>query len=168
MKVVKPTAGTLLFLAMMGAAVAAGPRIVNSGEMLDAEETAKILRSDAFVTRSIRQTEGPASVALRIPFGFGSAKVPESAMPQLEAMSKAIRQVGVKIMIEGHTDSTGNPDYNRKLSEKRASAVRDVMVATYGVDPNELAVTGMGKDRPLPDIAPTSSGNRRVEFRVDR
>jgi len=59
-------------------------------------------------------------------------------------------------MIEGHTDSTGNPDYNRKLSEKRASAVRDVMVATYGVDPNELAVTAWARTEPLPDIAPTT------------
>jgi len=41
------------------------------------------------------------------------------------------------------------------------------MVATYGVDPNELAVTGMGKDDATGYCA-DSSGNRRVEFRVDR
>jgi OOP family OmpA-OmpF porin len=62
----------------------------------------------------------------------------------------------------------GNPDYNTRLSAKRASAVRDVLVANYGVDRNELRVLGMGKSRPLPNLDPSSGENRRVEFRADQ
>jgi outer membrane protein OmpA-like peptidoglycan-associated protein len=148
-------------------ALAAGPLVVGSGEKVDAQAVAKILQSNAFVTRSIRD-DPPSSVALRIPFAFGSSKVPESAMSQLEAMSQAIKQARARVVIEGHTDSVGNPDYNVRLSQKRASAVRDVLVSSYGVDRNELKVVGMGEARPLPDLEPTSGENRRVEFRADR
>jgi outer membrane protein OmpA-like peptidoglycan-associated protein len=146
---------------------AAGPLVVQQGEKVDAAEVAKIL-NPGFVTRSIREPDAPASVALRIPFTFGSAKVPDSAMPQLEAMSQAIKQAGTKVLIEGHTDSVGNDDYNLRLSQQRAAAVRDVLVSTYGVDRNELKVVGMGKGRPLPALDPASGENRRVEFRADR
>ncbi len=72
------------------------------------------------------------------------------------------------MLIEGHTDSIGNADYNLRLSQKRAAAVRDVLVANYGVDRGELKALGVGKERPLPDIEPASGENRRVEFRADR
>jgi outer membrane protein OmpA-like peptidoglycan-associated protein len=146
---------------------AAGPLVVQQGEKVDAAAVAKIL-NPGFVTRSIRETETPASVALRIPFAFGSAKVPDSAMPQLEAMSQAIKQAGTKVLIEGHTDSVGNDNYNVRLSQQRAAAVRDVLVSAYGVDRKELNVVGMGKARPLPELDPASGENRRVEFRADR
>jgi outer membrane protein OmpA-like peptidoglycan-associated protein len=148
-------------------AMAAGPLVVQSGDKVDPQEVAKILKSGAFATRSIRD-EPPASIALRIPFAFGSSQVPQSAMPQLEAMAQAIKQVGARVVIEGHTDAMGNPDYNTRLSAKRASAVRDVLVANYGVDRNELRVLGMGKSRPLPNLDPSSGENRRVEFRADQ
>ena len=150
-----------------GSAQAAGPLVVPQGEKVDAAAVAKIL-NPGFVTRSIREPDTPASVALRIPFAFGSSKVPDSAMPQLEAMSQAIKQAGTKVLIEGHTDSVGNDAYNVRLSQQRAAAVRDVLVSTYGVDRNELKVVGMGKARPLPDLDPASGENRRVEFRADR
>jgi OOP family OmpA-OmpF porin len=89
-------------------------------------------------------------------------------MPQLEAMSQAIKQAGTRVLIEGHTDSVGNDDYNLRLSQQRAAAVRDVLVSSYGVDRKELKVVGMGKERPLPNVDPANGENRRVEFRADR
>ena len=150
-----------------GSLWAAGPLVVQQGETVDAAAVAKIL-NPGFVTRSIREPDTPASVALRIPFAFGSAKVPDSALPQLEAMSQAIKQAGTRVLIEGHTDSVGNDEYNVRLSQQRAAAVRDVLVSTYGVDRKELKVVGMGKERPLPNVDPANGENRRVEFRADR
>jgi OOP family OmpA-OmpF porin len=71
------------------------------------------------------------------------------------------------IRIEGHTDSTGNADANRRLSESRANAVRQYLMAK-SVAPDRLEGRGYGPDRP---IAPntTSKGralNRRVEFNI--
>jgi outer membrane protein OmpA-like peptidoglycan-associated protein len=145
--------------------LAAGPLVFESGDKVDPQEVAKILKSGGFVTRSIRD-EPPASVALRIPFAFGSSNVPQSAMPQLEAMAQAIKQADAKVVIEGHTDAVGNADYNVRLSAQRANAVRDVLVRNYGVDRSDLKVVGLGKERPLPNVDPASGENRRVEFRA--
>jgi outer membrane protein OmpA-like peptidoglycan-associated protein len=152
---------------LAGPVFATGPLIVESGAAIDPQEIAKILKPP-LLTRSIQMDTAPASVALRIPFALGSAKVPNASLPQLQAMSQAIKQSGAKVLIEGHTDVSGNPETNLRLSQRRAAAVRDVLVASYGVDRNELRVVGLGKSRPLPDVDPASSANRRVEFRADQ
>lgn len=151
---------------LVNVALAAGPLVVGSGDKIDPQEIAKILNPMA--TRSIRADDVPPSVALRIPFALGSAKVPKASMPQLEAMSQAIKQAGAKVLIEGHTDATGNAENNLRLSQRRANAVRDALVASYGVDRSELRVVGLGESRPLPELNPMNGENRRVEFRADR
>jgi len=161
-----PLAASAIFLAV-NMAFAAGPLVVGTDAKIDPQEIAKILKPQ-IVTRSIRNDDAPQSVALRIPFALGSARVPKDSMPQLEAMSQAIKQVGAKVLIEGHTDARGNPESNLRLSQRRANAVRDVLVANYGVDRNELKVAGLGESRPLPDRDPASSENRRVEFRAEQ
>jgi OOP family OmpA-OmpF porin len=69
-----------------------------------------------------------------------------------------------KAVIEGHTDSTASDAYNQKLSERRAHAVMDALVHTYGIDANRLAAAGYGESKPIADNA-TLAGraqNRRV------
>jgi outer membrane protein OmpA-like peptidoglycan-associated protein len=74
---------------------------------------------------------------------------------------------GLKIAVEGHTDSVGGDDYNMKLSVNRAGAVRDFLVA-QGVPAASVTSQGFGKTLPVADNA-TASGrqqNRRVELVV--
>lgn len=69
-----------------------------------------------------------------------------------------------KIKITGYTDSIGSEAYNKKLSLRRADAVRNHLVK-LGVDPNKMEVTGMGKSNPVASNK-TKAGrakNRRVE-----
>jgi outer membrane protein OmpA-like peptidoglycan-associated protein len=71
-----------------------------------------------------------------------------------------------KILIEGHTDSYGSNAYNKKLSEKRAQAVSNVLVSKYAVDSKRLKAVGYGEEKPLADNK-TAAGreqNRRVEI----
>ena len=71
--------------------------------------------------------------------------------------------------VEGHTDSVGTDAYNQSLSEKRAGAVRDVLVNQYGVGGERLNSVGYGESRPVADNA-TEEGraiNRRVEAEVE-
>jgi outer membrane protein OmpA-like peptidoglycan-associated protein len=74
---------------------------------------------------------------------------------------------GLKIEVEGHTDSTGTDEYNRKLSENRADAVRTFLVQS-GVNPSIIVSRGFGKDRPVAsnDTAAGRQLNRRVEMVV--
>ena len=68
----------------------------------------------------------------------------------------------MRFRIEGHTDSAGGRDVNQPLSQRRAQAVADYLVA-QGVAQNRLEVQGFGFDRPLPGTPASSGRNRRVE-----
>src|SRR5258707_14791478 len=50
---------------------------------------------------------------------------------------------GLKIQLEGHTDSIGSDEYNQKLSEQRAGSVRDYLT-TQGVPSNTMSAVGLG------------------------
>jgi outer membrane protein OmpA-like peptidoglycan-associated protein len=74
---------------------------------------------------------------------------------------------GLKIQVEGHTDSIGSDDYNMTLSQQRADAVRTYMVS-QGVPADTVTAVGLGKADPVADNA-TAAGrqqNRRVEMVV--
>ena len=74
---------------------------------------------------------------------------------------------GLKIQLEGHTDSIGSEDYNQKLSEDRANAVREYLV-TQGVPGNTVTAVGYGKSQPVAsnDTAAGRQRNRRVDMVV--
>jgi outer membrane protein OmpA-like peptidoglycan-associated protein len=74
---------------------------------------------------------------------------------------------GLKLEVEGHTDSVGGDDYNMKLSEQRADAVRDYLVQ-QGLNEGIVTAKGFGKTMPVADNS-TAAGrqqNRRVELVV--
>ncbi|MFN4143858.1 OmpA family protein, partial [Aestuariivirga sp.] len=69
--------------------------------------------------------------------------------------------------VTGHTDSTGTPAHNQDLSERRAGAVAEYLVA-QGNNPKRFQVLGMGQDDPVASNS-TPEGraqNRRVEIRI--
>lgn len=73
----------------------------------------------------------------------------------------------MKIEISGHTDNTGNPVVNARLSTERARAVVDYIVSK-GIDKSRLTYRGYGSEQPIGDNA-TDEGrrmNRRVEFKI--
>jgi OOP family OmpA-OmpF porin len=72
-----------------------------------------------------------------------------------------------KVRIEGHTDGDGSAKYNKKLSQKRANAVRDFIVK-LGIDESRLEAVGYGEDRPVAsnDTDEGKEQNRRVEFNI--
>jgi outer membrane protein OmpA-like peptidoglycan-associated protein len=74
---------------------------------------------------------------------------------------------GLKVQLEGHTDSIGSDEYNMKLSNDRAGAVRDYIVA-QGVPSGNLSAIGLGKASPVTtnDTPAGRQQNRRVEMVV--
>ena len=74
---------------------------------------------------------------------------------------------GLKLQVEGYTDSVGSEDYNQKLSENRADAVRNFLLG-QGVQQDNITSTGYGEAKPVADNA-TAQGraqNRRVQLVV--
>ncbi len=74
---------------------------------------------------------------------------------------------GLKLEVEGHTDSVGPEDYNQILSEERASAVRDFLIQ-QGVTPSLITARGFGESQPVAsnDTPAGRQLNRRVEMVV--
>jgi len=74
---------------------------------------------------------------------------------------------GLKIQVEGHTDSVGSEEYNQRLSEQRADAVRDYLTE-QGVSGGSVTAVGFGKLQPVAsnDTAAGRQQNRRVELVV--
>ncbi len=73
----------------------------------------------------------------------------------------------LKVQVEGYTDSTGTPEYNQQLSERRAMTVRDYLVA-QGINLNNVTAQGFGQNDPVASNA-TAAGrqqNRRVQMVV--
>ena len=72
------------------------------------------------------------------------------------------------VRIEGHTDSRGNANYNRRLSQSRADAVRSYLVS-QGVEEKRLRSIGYGEDKPLDkrNNQAAWTKNRRVDFFVE-
>jgi outer membrane protein OmpA-like peptidoglycan-associated protein len=73
-----------------------------------------------------------------------------------------------KIVVRGHTDSTGSEKINRMVSEKRGSKVREYLVAYQNVNPSLVTSEGLGPSQPAASNA-TEAGralNRRVEIAV--
>ena len=73
----------------------------------------------------------------------------------------------LRIEVEGHTDSVGGEEYNQRLSEQRAAAVRDYLVQN-GIPMSNVTAVGFGKTRPVVsnDTAAGRQQNRRVELVV--
>jgi OmpA-OmpF porin, OOP family len=117
-----------------------------------------------------QESEKPAmtstKVMNRITFDFGSEGINAESKRTLDTIVVALKaNPHWRIVIEGHTDAQGTPDYNRVLSERRAQAVEDYLEAA-GIAPGRLRAAGFGASRPLaPNDARGNAVNRRVEIR---
>ncbi len=99
-------------------------------------------------------------------FDFNKYTLKPEAREKLAKMSGIVlAHPGLKLAVEGHTDSVGSDEYNQKLSEQRAGAVRDYLVQQGVPEPTAI---GFGETRPIAsnDNAAGRQQNRRVEIVV--
>lgn len=101
-------------------------------------------------------------------FDFGKFELRPAAREKLAKLSGIVlAHPGLKLAVEGHTDSIGSEEFNQKLSEKRAGSVRDYLVS-QGLNEDIVTAEGFGKEFPVASNA-TNEGrqrNRRVEIVV--
>jgi len=104
----------------------------------------------------------------RIYFAWDQAVLQDVSFPVLDEVVQALKDnKGFRVQVEGHTSSEGSDDHNQTLSEKRAEAVLDYLVA-HGIEKERLVPTGFASSVPV-DTNATIAGrenNRRVEFVV--
>lgn len=102
-------------------------------------------------------------------FDTGSYTLKPAAREKLAKISGVVlAHPGLKLQIEGHTDSVGTDEYNQQLSENRAAAVRDYLIE-QGVPASTVTARGFGKTQPIAsnDSPDGRQKNRRVELVVN-
>jgi photosystem I P700 chlorophyll a apoprotein A2 len=94
-------------------------------------------------------------------FDFNKADIKPEAAASLAKVALIIKKKARgRVLIEGHTDSVGTDEYNQKLSERRAEAVRRWLADRHGINPDIMAVKGWGEARPVaPNTNPDGSDN---------
>ncbi len=110
----------------------------------------------------LKQTE---SIKLQVNFPSGSAVIPATQRAEVAKVAEFMKKFsGVRTVIEGHSDSTGAASFNKQLSQKRADAVRLMLINEFGIAANRLSAIGYGEERPIADnnTAAGRLANRRV------
>ena len=101
-------------------------------------------------------------------FDTGQYNLKPAAREKLARVSGIVlAHPGLRLAVEGHTDSVGSDDFNQQLSEKRAASVRDYLVQ-QGISINAVTARGFGKTMPVAsnDTPAGRQRNRRVEMIV--
>lgn len=102
-------------------------------------------------------------------FGFDKADLSKKAKTALDQLAAEIPNTkGYIIAVEGGADSTGDPNYNYQLSERRASSVIQYLAAKHSIPAHKIYVIGLGEDKPVAKNADSQgrAENRRVEVRL--
>lgn len=125
------------------------------------EQKEKILSKD-----DVQSLVNNIFITDKISFERRSAEPTEKSKVLIENLSNILKQ-NPKFTIEvgGHTDSRGNKELNKKISQDRANRVKEIL-ESFGVDKDRIKAVGYGNERPIAqdDENGLSEINRRVEF----
>ena len=102
-------------------------------------------------------------------FGSNSARLKSNIRPNLDYIVRFLETYPMfNLVVEGHTDSDGRDESNMRLSQERATAIRDYITERGGFDEDRVSAIGYGETRPLVpnDSDDNKQQNRRVEFKM--
>ena len=134
-----------------------------------------ILTGLAQGTGAIRRLSLPGNLT----FGYDNSEVSGDGRKELEKIAEAFRKfLGPDLeksvfVIEGHTDPTGTPEYNQRLSERRAESVKAWFVVNMDLSPEKVSTVGYGATHPAEGVPLSGTieelqGHRRTEIIVRR
>ncbi len=110
--------------------------------------------------------ENEIRITQKIHFEYNRAAVRQDSFPVLDAVAEIMKRYpDMHFEIQGHTDNRGGADYNKRLSDQRAAAVKHYLV-DHGIAADRLTSHGYGLERPLvPNDSDNNRAlNRRVQF----
>ncbi|MFD2184274.1 OmpA family protein [Rhodoplanes azumiensis] len=106
-------------------------------------------------------------IDLEVYFDYNSAEIVQRAVPDLMELGKALSSPelrGGTFLLGGHTDAKGGEEYNQKLSERRAAAVKKFLQEKFQIADESLVTAGYGKEQLKKPGEPFAAENRRVQI----
>ncbi len=113
------------------------------------------------------QLNSLAQITIAIEFDLGSARIKPSSFSALGLMADALYSPylqGYCFLVVGNTDSRGSREYNLKLSDRRAEAIRAALINPFGISPVRIEAVGLGEEQLLNRADPKAAENRRVQL----
>lgn len=114
-------------------------------------------------------TETVETIELRVQFPTNSSVIDATFDNEIRRVADFMAEhPETTVEIAGHSDSIGDAEYNRFLSQRRAEAVANRLTSVLGVDPDRVSAVGYGEAEPIAsnDTAAGRAQNRRVEARI--
>jgi outer membrane protein OmpA-like peptidoglycan-associated protein len=111
-----------------------------------------------------------ADVFDNLNFEFGKADIKKDSLPYLDKLAETmLKAKNWTLEIQGHTDDKGSDEFNLKLSQSRADAVKKYLVSK-GIIADTITAKGFGESKPLVanDTDANREKNRRVEFKITK
>lgn len=131
----------------------------------DSSDRCPNTRSGAVVNSYGCMSDEKVSMSLEVLFPSGQSELNSEANPHLDELATFMNEhPNTKLEVQGHTDNTGTHLKNKKLSEKRANAVRTYLIEEAGIQPSRISAYGYGDTKPIRENS-TPEGreeNRRV------
>ena len=135
-------------------------------ESLQGKPTRQITVEERTELAEITRDNDLPRIDLEVYFAYDSAAIEQAALPTLITLGQALADKKLKdavFLIAGHTDAAGGAPYNQVLSERRAEAVKSLMVDTFKLNPKTLIAIGYGEEQLKLSHAPLAGENRRVQ-----
>jgi outer membrane protein OmpA-like peptidoglycan-associated protein len=122
-------------------------------------------------TRGIRPGGGPAAAerppaqGIMVNFETNSWELTDDGKRKLDIVGRALntdKLATLSFQLEGHADPRGTAEWNQRLSEERAEAVRTYLIQNQNISPDRLKSIGKGDREPINLSNPAAAENRRV------
>jgi outer membrane protein OmpA-like peptidoglycan-associated protein len=113
------------------------------------------------------QLQKLAQLTIAVQFDFNSARISPASFRAVGLMADALYHPhlqGYRFLIVGHTDGKGSREYNLKLSQQRADAIREALINPFGIAPSRIEAVGLGEEQLLKPASPEAAENRRVQL----
>jgi OOP family OmpA-OmpF porin len=114
-----------------------------------------------------QQLGNNAQFTIAIQFDFNSARIRPDSFRAVGLMADSLYHPylqGYRFLIVGHTDAKGSREYNLKLSQQRADAIRAALINPFGISPARIEAVGLGEEQLLNRSNPEAAENRRVQL----
>jgi OOP family OmpA-OmpF porin len=108
-----------------------------------------------------------AQLTVAIQFDFDSARIRPNSFRAIGLMADALYHPYLQnycFLVVGNTDAKGSREYNLKLSQQRADAIREALISPFGINPARIEAVGLGEEQLLNRSNPEAAENRRVQL----